>query len=176
MAKQSVEVGDTREGKRWRRRTSGARALNAERSRMTTRPDKSYADIVRGALQNPRDRKSMREVGRKIGYSYEHIRKVLAGELTFTKEFSDALCRELGLDAPQMWALAQTLKLRKKFEGARLPVDLPRDVRIKEIWAALTETQRDAWIKVGQGWAQANAFMKVGDQMSGPGSRRIHNP
>jgi hypothetical protein len=135
---------------------------------------KTYADLVREALQNPRDRKSMREVGRNIGYSYEHIRKVLAGEVTFTKEFSDALSQELGLDAAQMWALAQTLKLRKKFAGARLPVDFPRDARIKEIWAALTETQRDAWIKVGQGWAQANAFMKVGDEVSGSGSRRVH--
>jgi hypothetical protein len=74
---------------------------------------KTYADIVRGALQNPGDRKSMREVGRNIGYSYEHIRKVLAGEVTFTTEFSDALSQELGLAATQMWALAQTLKLRK---------------------------------------------------------------
>ena len=141
---------------------------------MTIPAGKTYADIVRDVLQHPRDRKSMREVSRNIGYSYEHLRKVLAGELTFTKPFSDALSQELGLDASQMWALAQTLKLRKKFEGANLPLDFPRDTRIKEIWAALTEAQRDAWIKVGQGWAQANAFLKVGDDVSRARSRRGH--
>jgi hypothetical protein len=124
----------------------------------------TYAEIVKAAIQNPRDRKSMREVGRNIGYSYEHVRKVIAGEVTFTKEFSDALSKELGLDSEAMWSLAQTQKIRKKFEGAELPVELPKDTRVRDIWQGLNDVQRDAWIKIGEGWMQANRYAKLGEE------------
>jgi hypothetical protein len=119
---------------------------------------------VRAALQNPGDRKSMRQVGREIGYSYEHVRKIVAGEVTFTKEFSDALSRSLGLQPESMWQLAQTEKLRKRFEGADLPVAFPKDTRLKEIWQGLNDVQRDAWIKIGEGWMQANKYVKRGEE------------
>ena len=128
---------------------------------MTAR--RTYAEIMRAALQNPRDRKSMRQVGREIGYSYEHVRKMIAGEVTFTKEFSDALSVNLGLDPESMWQLAQTEKLRKRFEGAELPVEFPKDTRVKEIWQGLNDVQRDAWIKIGQGWVQANTYVRRGE-------------
>ena len=125
---------------------------------------KTYAEIVRAAIQDPKNRRSIREVGREIDFSYEHVRKVVAGEVTFTREFSDALSRYLGLDADDMWTLAQTEKLRKRFEGAELPVEFPKDTRVKEIWQGLNDVQRDAWIKIGQGWAQANAYVKRGEE------------
>jgi hypothetical protein len=125
---------------------------------------KTYADIVRAAIQDPKNRKSMRQVGREVGYSYEHVRKVVAGEVTFTREFSDALSLYLGLDADAMWQQAQTEKLKKRFAGAELPVDLPHDTRVKDIWHGLNDVQRDAWIQIGQGWVQANRYAKIGDE------------
>jgi hypothetical protein len=56
----------------------------------------------------------MREVGRAIDFSYEHVRKAVAGEVAFTREFSDALSHELGLDAGEMWATAE----RQRFEAS----------------------------------------------------------
>ena len=112
---------------------------------------RTYAEIVKAKIQNPRERKSMREVGRDVGYSYEHVRKVCAGELTFTREFSDALCKALGLDADEMWQLAQTEKLKKKFEGAEgYPASIPKDERVQEIWASLDSFGRECWIRCGR--------------------------
>jgi hypothetical protein len=124
---------------------------NHDRIRFMSIPTaKTYAEIVRGKLQDSKNRKSMREIGRNVGYSYEHVRKVVAGELTFTQEFSDALCAELGLDAPQMWRLAQTEKLRARYEGADFGADVPKDPRLKEIWDALDATGREALIQIGR--------------------------
>ena len=111
---------------------------------------KTYAAIIKEKLHNPQDRKSMREIGRNIGYSYEHVRKVVAGELTFTKEFSDALCAELGIDADAMWKSAQSERLRRKFAGAEFETDVPKDPRLKEIWDALDATGREALIQIGR--------------------------
>src|SRR4029450_1246138 len=109
-----------------------------------------YAAIVRAILQDPKNRRSMREIGRNIGYSYEHVRKVVAGELTFTREFSDALCAELGMDADAMWKLSQAERLRRKFAGAEFETDIPKDPRLKEIWDALCATGREALIQIGR--------------------------
>jgi hypothetical protein len=111
---------------------------------------KTYAAIVRAILQDPKNRRSMREIGRNIGYSYEHVRKVVAGELTFTREFSDALCAELGMDADAMWKLSQAERLRRKFAGAEFETDVPKDPRLKEIWDALDATGREALIQIGR--------------------------
>jgi hypothetical protein len=97
----------------------------------------------------------MREIGRNIGYSYEHVRKVVAGELTFTKEFNDALCAELGIDADAMWKLAQSLKLKKRFEGADIPVEMPKDDRVRTLWHQMNAVQRAAWLTVGQALVDA---------------------
>jgi len=106
----------------------------------------------------------MRQVAREIGYSYEHVRKVLSGEVTFTRAFSDVLSHHFGLDAASMWQLAQTEKLKKRFKGADLPVEFPTDTRVREIWAGLNEVQRDAWIRIGEGWVQGNVYARVGEQ------------
>jgi hypothetical protein len=111
---------------------------------------KTYAEIVRAKLRDPKNRKSMREIGRNVGYSYEHVRKVVAGELTFTKEFNDALCAELGIDAGAMWTLAQSERLRRKFAGAEFETDVPKDPRLREIWTALDATGREALIQIGR--------------------------
>ena len=116
---------------------------------------KTYAAIIKEQLHNPRDRKSMREIGRNIGYSYEHVRKVVAGELTFTREFSDALCHSLGLDSDEMWKLAQSLKLKKRFEGADIPVEFPKDDRVRTLWQQMNAVQRAAWLTVGQALVDA---------------------
>jgi hypothetical protein len=112
--------------------------------------DVEIRDRIKEKLHNPADRKSMREIGRNIGYSYEHVRKVVAGELTFTKEFNDALCAELGIDADAMWKLSQAERLRRKFVGAEFETDVPKDPRLQEVWDALDATGREALIQIGR--------------------------
>ena len=119
------------------------------------RTSQTYAQIIRAKLQDPKNRRSMREIGRNISYSYEHVRKVVAGELTFTREFSDALCDSLGLDSEEMWKLAQSLKLKKRFEGADIPVELPKDDRVRALWQQMNAVQRAAWLTVGQALVDA---------------------
>ena len=117
------------------------------------KPGQSYAQIVRAKLQDPQNRKSMREVGRNIGYSYEHVRKVIRGEVTFTREFNDALCLELGLDADDMWKLAESQKLRNKY--GHLPSGIPKDTRVEQIWEAMNKVQKEAWIAIGEALLRA---------------------
>jgi hypothetical protein len=96
----------------------------------------------------------MREVGRAIDFSYEHVRKAVAGEVAFTREFSDALSHELGLDAGEMWATAE----RQRFEASTqrlakagaLRSELPRDTRVRELWAEMSPLDREAWIGMGR--------------------------
>jgi hypothetical protein len=116
-------------------------------------PRQSYAQIVKAKIQDPRNRKSMREVGRNIDYSYEHVRKVMAGQVTFTREFNNALCSELGLNAEEMWQLAQNEKLRAKY--GNLPAQLPKDVRVEQIWGAMNNVQKEAWIAMGEALLRA---------------------
>src|SRR5687768_16547852 len=107
-----------------------------------------YSEIVRAKIQDSRNRKSIREVGRNIGYSYEHVRKVVGGEVTFTQEFNDALCAELGLNAKDMWELAQNEKLRAKYGS--LPSKIPKDDRVERIWSGMSTVQKEAWIAIGE--------------------------
>jgi hypothetical protein len=102
----------------------------------------------------------MREVGRNIDYSYEHVRKVVAGELTFTRAFNDALCHELGLNAEEMWNLAQTERLRKKYAGAELRI-ATRDDRVQAIWAALDADGREDWIRMGRALVRAGKAVRA---------------
>jgi len=134
---------------------------------MTTLPaGKTYADIIKEKIQNPRNRQSIRLVARDIDYSYEHVRKVVAGELTFTREFSDSLCKSLGLDAEAMWKLAQNERLKKRFKDADLEVEMPKDTRIKDIWDNLNADQREAWILVGKGWSDVSRAFREGERES----------
>lgn len=84
----------------------------------TTGPRTSYADTLRDRIfdpARPEDRKSLRQIGRELNYSYEHVRKVLRGDPVGSKEFNDRLCDHLGLDADEMWQLAQREKATHRF-------------------------------------------------------------
>jgi hypothetical protein len=119
--------------------------------KMSNTAGSSYADVVKDQLQNPLHRRSMREVGRAIDYSYEHVRKVVAGQLTFTREFNDALRHELQLNPEEMWRLAQNERHRKRFDEADLPADIhKKDPRLREIWDALDPYARECWIRMGR--------------------------
>jgi hypothetical protein len=118
---------------------------------------KTYAEIILARINDPLDRKSIREVGRSIGFSYEHLRKVVRGELTFRRGFNNALCAYLRLDPDAMWQLAQTQRLHKRFEGADVGTLFPKDTRLSDIWKGLTPSQREVWLKVGEGWLRAQS-------------------
>lgn len=78
----------------------------------------SYADILRDRIfapARPEERKSLRQIGRELHYSYEHVRKVLRGDPVGSKEFNDRLCEYLGLDREEMWQIAQREKAAQRF-------------------------------------------------------------
>ena len=105
--------------------TTGGRSLEPL---LTAAPSHSYAATILARMR-PENRRlnehiSYRELGRRIGGTYEHVRRICHGEVTFSKQTNDAICRELGLDADAMWKVAQSEKLRKKFGASGAVADL----------------------------------------------------
>jgi transcriptional regulator with XRE-family HTH domain len=110
---------------------------------MTKNPD--YAATIRlkmATTDNPTGAPiTMREMARATGYSYEHVRKLLKGFPVGSREFNNEVCRVLGLDADEMWELAQRAKLEEKFKNLDLPVQAPDD-RFAALWRRLTEEDK----------------------------------
>lgn len=107
----------------------------------------TYGDRVRMAMktaENPTGAPmSLREVSRRTGYSYEHVRKAYLGEPVQSREFSNALSNALGLDPEEMWQLAIRGKVGRFFErtGEVVPITAP-DPELADLWLKLTPKQQ----------------------------------
>jgi hypothetical protein len=97
---------------------------------------------------------SIRQLSQALGYSYEHIRKILAGQPAGSREFNDIMCGYLGLDTNVMWRLAQEEKVALKY-GHDLGVRLPKDTRLVDFWNQLDATDRERLVKVAEGMVLA---------------------
>ena len=115
-----------------------------------------YSERVRMAMktaQNPTGHPmSIKQLAAAIGFSYENVRKVYKGEHDGSREFNEALCAALGLDAAPMWDLAQQAKAERRL-GLSVLARLPKDVRLVQIWPRLTDTDREKVIKIAEGLA-----------------------
>jgi hypothetical protein len=97
---------------------------------------------------------TIRQLSQALGYSYEHVRKILHGEPFASREFSDVLCSYLGLDPNEMWRLAMAEKVAFKY-GHDLGVQLPKDSRLVDLWNQLDATDRERLVKVAEGMVLA---------------------
>lgn len=101
-----------------------------------------YADVVRIAMKTTEnatgEQLTLRDLSRRLNYSYEHLRKILKGEPVVSQEFNQQLCDLLGLDAPKMWSLMTREKVAKRFKGVPMPLRPPSDEFFAENWSRLT--------------------------------------
>jgi plasmid maintenance system antidote protein VapI len=115
-----------------------------------------YAERIRKAMlseENPtRATVSIHQLARLTGYSYEHVRKLVNGLPLISREFNDMVCRVLGLDPKELWALCQSEKVQRKYGMTRLP----NDTRLAELWPHLTDSDREKIVRIVEGYAEAN--------------------
>ena len=90
-------------------------------------------------------------------YSYEHIRKMLAGEPVASEECNEAVCAILGLDAEKFWAQAQAEKSIRRFGTGVTRMAAPNDARMRELWERLDETDRNSMIQWAEGVVMRHA-------------------
>ena len=102
---------------------------------------------------------SIEQVATLTGFSYESIRKIYAGNVSGSKDLNDALCHVLGLDAEEMWTLAQREKIAIRL-GSGVLTRLPQDERLVAAWPKLSDEQREQVVAIVEGWAAANEAMK----------------
>lgn len=115
----------------------------------------SYAEKIRLAMktgENPTTEVlSIREVARRLGYSYEHVRKVYNGEPVVSVEFNAAICKLLGLNADIMWRQARLEKLKDRFgipEGELLP---PDNKKFAAVFEQLPDDKKKELLMVAEG-------------------------
>jgi hypothetical protein len=114
-----------------------------------------YSELIRIKLKTHPDQPSLRDVGKSIGYSYEHVRKAMTGLPSASRQFNDALCKYLGLDPDAMWKiLIQDLAKRKY--GAALEIRPPDEERFQDLWPSLTSADRDCLYSAALAMAIAN--------------------
>jgi hypothetical protein len=85
-------------------------------------------------------------------YSYEHIRKIASGLPMMSQKFNEDVCFVLGLNAAEMWAVAEREKMKQRY-GATAPSALPADPRLRTAWAQLTPADHERVIKFAEGIA-----------------------
>ena len=113
----------------------------------------SYGEIIRERVYSARRPQSLRRVGNAIGFSYEHVRKVIAGHPVASREFNDALCTYLGLDPAEMWRLAQLEKAHHRF-GADVATQVQRHParHLLTLASALSPPSRARLTQFAQFW------------------------
>lgn len=124
----------------------------------------TYAGKMRAAMRD-NDIK-LRDIQKKTGFSYEHLRKIRAGRSVLSKEVSDAICKELGLDPKAMWEIARVEKLQNRY--GQIPavlVSVPDD-RAKRGWPLLTREQQQEVIAMIEMMARRNTIMEQPDNES----------
>lgn len=163
MSKESHKIVDTsillpqtdEQGPRTLDVGSSGQTLPGDVSKMVKHQVLSYAEKIRMAMktgENPTTEVlSIREVARRLGYSYEHVRKVYNGEPVVSPEFNTAMCKLLGLDAEAMWRQARLEKLKDRFgipEGELLP---PDNKKFAAVFEKLGDEKRKELLMVAEG-------------------------
>ena len=117
----------------------------------------AYADALTMAMG---DDITLRDLERAMGeFSYEHIRAVVRGDnVLFSREFNNAICKALHLDADRMWNLINRLRAERKF-GKLSPVVAPPDSRMKTLWEDLTAAQKTRLCQIAQSMVESNKAM-----------------
>jgi hypothetical protein len=109
---------------------------------------------------------AVRELSLAVGRSYELCRLVLLGHPVGSREFNDAACRYLGLDANELWRLALREKARKKFgDDAASQTLLPANNRLIKAWDAMTEVDRHRLVSIAEKLAHRSPSKRRADDL-----------
>lgn len=96
-------------------------------------------------------------------YSYEHLRKTLAGEPVVSEELNEQLCIILRLDTDKMWQTVLGEKAIRRFGGFTVKsVQPPENSRFRTIWPKLKDDQQDKLLTIAEGWAVENEVERPG--------------
>jgi len=132
--------------------------------------NKSYADLLRAAMRSKGNLSggllSIRDLAAGTRYSYEHVRKVLAGEPVVSRNFNDTVAEYLQLDAGQLWVKAKREKLAKaakRLGVSGLNADLSLDRQLVSLWALLPTEDQAQVVRFAERLVKAN--MVVGELM-----------
>lgn len=113
-----------------------------------------YAQRLRAAMRAGRGARkrpvSTRQLSEEVGRSYEHCRKVLAGEPVVSEEMNDDICAFLGLDRDEMWRLASSEKAQRKLSAVGLAVPELHDARLRAAWDKLSAQNRDRLLRIAE--------------------------
>lgn len=120
-----------------------------------SQPVYSYAEIMRTRMKTGNtatgERLTIRDLAKRTGFSYEHVRKAYNGETTFiSNEFNAAVCKELNLNEDDMWKIALREKLRAKF-GSSADLEMPKDQRLVKALEQLEADERTRVILFAEG-------------------------
>jgi plasmid maintenance system antidote protein VapI len=122
--------------------------------------EKKYGDIVREKMKTKDNAQghpiTIRMMERDLGFTYEHIRKVVKNQPVVSRELNDKLCIYLGLEANKMWSIMEREKTRRRFENAAVTFAVPPDPRFRDLWPKLTPHDLDRLLKIAEGMATAN--------------------
>ena len=108
------------------------------------------------------------ELARQVGVSREHIRKLLADQISPSRKLCKEISNKLGLDPDVAWTLCQEDRVQRKFgEKAVSRIykkDHPRVEECRDMLVALTPLQYGAVLSVLRGF--------TGQQASNPHVKR----
>jgi len=95
---------------------------------------------------------ALKEVAKRVGYSYEHVRQALLGRPVGSRRFNDELAKICALDADEMWRLASKEKAVQRY-GSEVARTLtpPPDRRMVTVWERLTESERLQVLAIAEG-------------------------
>lgn len=87
---------------------------------------------------------SIRDLATAVGRSYEHLRKVLAGQPVLSARLNEALCTVLLLDPVPMWQTAGAEKLKRKAKSLGMIAMGSLGIPFNREWQMLDQDERDA--------------------------------
>jgi transcriptional regulator with XRE-family HTH domain len=113
----------------------------------------AYAKAMKTAMKQRTV--TIRELARRLDYSYEHVRKVVRGEPVVSPEMNEKICKALHLNQAQMWAIAEREKAVRKID--QIPLEhRPIPTELAQSWGRLTGDQQQKILALVRGWLVEN--------------------
>lgn len=130
----------------------------------------SYAETIRLRMKtadNPTGEVlTIRETARRLGYSYEHVRKVYNGDPVVSIEFNEAICGLLGLDKDKMWRMAQLEKLQQRFGVPESDLLPPKNKKFEAVWEQLTSDDHRELLVIAEGMLLARRAKEARERLA----------
>jgi len=116
----------------------------------------SYAKTLKQAMREKNiDTQELATLTKRYddsGYGYEHIRKILMGHPSVGENCNELLCKILGLDAEELWALATQEKIERRFGRQPLGMVSPDNARMRAVWNQLDAGEQERLLRAAEGY------------------------